>query len=54
MQTFMLPPIWAAKPVSFFNEREIAHMEDVQGLLFKSHCPAPDLPGGLRRYAFYL
>ena len=25
----------------FFNEREIAHMEDVQGL-----------PGGLRRYAF--
>ena len=36
----------------FFNEREIAHMEDVQGLFFKSHCPAPDLPGGLRRYAF--
>ncbi len=36
----------------FFNEREIAHMEDVQGLFLKSHCPAPDLPGGLRRYAF--
>ena len=26
-------------------------MEDVQDC-FKSHCPAPDLPGGLRRYAF--
>ena len=32
----------------FFNEREIAHMEDVQGLFLK----AIALPGGLRRYAF--
>lgn len=39
-----VPTIVDGQPREFFNDREIAHMEDVRGLFLGGTCPAPDQP----------